>query len=197
MRATLAAALLVCSLYVAAPAHAQRRADLPGQPAPVAVYETAGAPALSSLFNASTLRFSQSYEMSYSSLGSGAGVGLGLYTSSLRWQPSNRLAARVDVGVAHSPFGDDATRQALGFDGNTPARVFLRNAELAYRPTAGSVIHLQVRQSPYGRYASPYGYEYGGYGNRYGPAYGSPFGSEFRATIAPGDDEALFWRDGR
>lgn len=190
MRAALTLAVLLASLYVAAPAQAQRRADLPGRPAPVAVYETPGTPTLRGLFNANTLRLSHSYEMSYNSYG--GGVGLGVYTSSLRWQPTDRLAARVDVGVAHSPFGDDGVRNALGFDADTPARVFLRNAELAYRPTANSVLHLQVRQSPFGRYMSPYGYYDGGY---YG--YGNPYGSEFRATFAPADDGELFWRDGR
>ena len=82
-------------------------------------------------------------------------VGLGVYTTSLRWQPSARLAGRVDVGVAHSPFGDGAVQSALGFDGAGDTRVFLRNAELAYRPTENSVIHFSVQQSPYGAYASP------------------------------------------
>src|SRR5690606_1051296 len=137
----------------------------------VTVYETAGAPTLASLFNARTLRINHSYEFSYSSF-AGDGLGLGVYTTSLGWQPSDRLAARVDVGVAHSPFGDGALRNALGFDQDAPARVFLRNAELAYRPTENSLLRLQVQQSPYGHYAAPYGYAgygmnpYGGFGMR-------------------------------
>ncbi len=42
--------------------------------------------------------------------------------------------------------------------------MFLRNAQIDYRPRHNMSIQLSVRQSPYGYYASPYGY------------YGSPFG---------------------
>jgi hypothetical protein len=57
----------------------------------------------------------------------------------------------VDVGVAHPLASNNAF-------GNQEAKVFLRNAEVAYTPTDNMRIHFQVRQSPYGRYASPYGY---------------------------------------
>ncbi|MDX1420593.1 MAG: hypothetical protein R3181_11550 [Rubricoccaceae bacterium] len=184
MRTVAATAVLAVALAFAAPTRAQMRADLPGGPAPVTVYETAGTPTLSSLFNAQTLRLSHSYEFSYSSF-AGAGLGLGVYTTSLGWQPTDRLAARVDVGVAHSPFGDGTLRNALGFDQNTPARVFLRNAEIAYRPTDNSLLRFQVQQSPYGSYAAPYGYS--GYG-------AGPFGGVgLRADVGQGD--ALFWRN--
>ena len=190
MRIAFATLLLAAVLLVADPAHAQLRSDLPGN-APATLYTAPETPTLASLFNAQTLRLSHSYEMSYSSF-AGAGVGLGIYTSSLRWQPSDRLAARVEVGVAHSPFGDAGVQSALGFSQDTPALVFLRNAELAYRPTANSVIHLQVQQSPFGAYASPYGYgRYGGYG--YAPFYG---GSTLSARYSS-DSDALFWRDGQ
>lgn len=186
MRSLVVTVVLAAALLLAAPARAQLRADLPGGPAPAAVYASPTAPTLASLFNAETLRFNHSYEFSYSSFG-GDGLGLGVYTTSLGWQPSSRLAARVDVGVAHSPFGDDALRSSLGLDGDTPARVFLRNAEIAYRPTENSVLHLQVRQSPYGAYASPYGAPYGAYGVPYG-------GVGLHARY--GSDDALFWRSG-
>jgi hypothetical protein len=179
-------------LAVAAPAQAQRASDLPGRPAPVALTDDGSGSALSlgQLFNAETVRFSQSYELSYSS-GLGGGVGLGVYTTSLRWQPSARLAGRVDVGVAHSPFGDGAVQGALGFDGAGDTRVFLRNAELAWRPTENATLHLSVRQSPYGAYASPYGYA--GYG-RYGYGYGR---TGLSATFAPAGSDRLFFRDGQ
>lgn len=194
---TAALALLLAFFVVAAPAQAQRTSDLPGRQAPVALTDGPGTPGLSlgQLFNGETVKFSQSYEMSYSS-GIGGNVGLGVYTSSLRWQPSDRLAGRVDVGVAHSPFGDAGVQSALGFDGAGDTRVFLRNAELAYRPTENSVIHFSVQQSPYGAYASPFGY--GGYGAG-GYGYGlSPYGrTGFSATFAPSGSDRLFFRDGQ
>ena len=188
MRPLVATAVLVFALALAAPTRAQMRADLPGGPAPAVVYETGATPTLASLFNAKTLRVSNSYEFSYSTFG-GENLGLGVFTTSLGWQPSDRLAARVDVGVAHSPFGSTGVRDALGFDQDTPARLFLRNAEIAYRPTENSVLHLSVQQSPYGSYASPYGVgSYGGYGL-------SPYGGT-RIGARYGGDDALFWRTG-
>src|SRR5690606_17070562 len=82
MRTVAATAVLAFALALAAPTRAQMRADLPGGPAPVTVYETAGTPTLGSLFNAKTLRLNHSYEFSYSSF-AGDGLGLGVYTTSL------------------------------------------------------------------------------------------------------------------
>lgn len=189
MRCSLPVLLLAAVLFAAAPAQAQLRAELPGSPAPVAIYEqpTAGFQ-LGSFLNAETFKVSHSYEFSYAN-GGGEGLGLGVYTTSLRFQPSDRLAARVDLGVAHSPFGSSSMQERLGFDQNTPAQVYLRNATLAYRPTDNSVITFSVQQSPFGGYASPYGY--GAYGM-------SPFGgTAFRAHYAPADHDALFWRTTR
>ena len=187
-----ALALLLALFVVAAPAEAQRVADLPGRQAPVALTDGPASAGLSlgQLFNAQTLDLSHSYELSYGS-GYGGSVGLGVFTSTLRWQPSDRLAGRVDVGVAHSPFGSAGVQNALGFEGAGDARVFLRNAELAYRPTENSTIHLRVQQSPYGSYASPYGY---GYANPYG--YGAYGRTGLSATFAPADTDRLFFRDG-
>lgn len=188
----LAALALLLALFVAAaPAEAQRVADLPGPQAPVALTDSPARPGLSlgQLFNAQTLDLSHSYELSYGG-GYGGSIGLGVFTSTLRWQPTDRLAGRVDVGVAHSPFGLAGVQSALGFEGSGDARVFLRNAELAYRPTQSSMIHLRVQQSPYGSYAAPYG-------------YASPYGFGHRsartglsATFGPPDSDRLFFRDG-
>lgn len=187
---TLALALI---LAFAVPAKAQRASDVPGRPAPVALSETPGTPlSLGALFNAETLDFGQSYEASYIG-GAGGSVGLGLYTATLRWQPTANLAGRVDLGVAHSLFGDAGAQSALGLDNGT--RVFLRNAELAYRPTENATIHLSVRQSPYGAYASPYGV--GPYGaGAYSPGYGLGYGQR-SATLRVGGADDLFFRGGR
>ena len=185
---TLALALL---LAFALPVRAQRAADLPGRQAPVALSETPGTLSLGSLFNAETLDFSQSLEASYGS-GYGGSVGLGMYTASLRWQPSARLAGRVDVSAARTLFdGGTLGNNGFGLEPGQDTRVFLRNAELAYKPTENSVIHLQFSQSPYGGYAAPYGagYGLGAYGNRYGA------GQSARLRVGGSDD--LFFRGGQ
>lgn len=169
---------LVLLLAVATSAEAQRAADVPGRPAPVVLSETPGTLGLGRLFNSQTLDFSQSVEASYGG-SAGGSVGLGIYTASMRWQPSARLAGRVDVGVAQN-LGASGLYAGYGTD---QPQVFLRNAEIAYRPTDSAVIHFRVAQSPYGQYASPYGYHAG-----YAPSYG-------RATFGPSTSGDLFFRD--
>lgn len=175
---------LAALLALAVPVRAQRAADVPARPAPVALSEAPAPLGVGQWFAAETLKFSQSYEATYG-VGAGGSLGLGVYTASLRWNPTAKLAGRVDLGVAHSPFGSSGLQSALGVDGEP--RVFLRNAELAYRPTENAVLHFSVQQSPYGRYAAPYGYG-GGYGHGRGLGVGLGTG----VGPAPGD---LFFRD--
>ena len=187
-------AALALILALAVPASAQRAADVPGRPAPVALTDTPGAPlSLRTLFNAETLDFSQSYEASYIGAAGGS-VGLGMYTASMRWQPSDKLAGRVDLGVSHTLFGSQEAGAALGLGQTDGTRVFLRNAELAYRPTKNAVLHLSVQQSPYGAYASPYGTSPYGIGRGTGLGYGS---RQHSATLRVGGADDLFFRDGR
>ncbi len=184
---SVALALCLVGFVLAAPARSQAISDRPGQQAPVSVYASSETPTLKQLFNSQTLRVSQSYEFSYAGGGAGT-MGLGVYTASLRWQPSTRLAGRVDLGVAHSPFSSGLYESALGADSEQP-RVFLRNAELAWKPTESSVVRFQIQQSPYGAYASPYGT------SPYGAGRYAPYGSSFGAQVGSSNSDALFWRD--
>lgn len=181
MRAAVLSLVLVACL--ATPSLAQ---PLVGGPQAPAVAPARLSP--SGLFNSQTLRFSQSVEMTYSG-GAAGSLGLGTYVGSLQWQPSARLAARADVAVSQPLFGSGAVGGAFGANGGVGSAqpsVYLRNAEIAYRPTANSVLHLSVQQSPYGAYASPYGYGVSPYGVQ--QRYGARFGTE-------GADR-LFFRDG-
>ena len=157
--------------------------------------ETPRSLSLGALFNAETLDFSQSVEASYGS-GYGGAVGLGMYTASLRWQPSDKLAGRVDLAAARTMFQSGALGAGLGSEQDT--RVFLRNAELAYRPTENSVIHLQFSQSPYGAYAAPFGaspYGLSPYGSGYGLSQGYGPGGAYRsASVRLGGADDLFFR---
>lgn len=147
---------------------------------------------LSGLFNKNTVRIGHSYEFSYTSMAGGS-LGLGIYTTSLQWQPSRRLAARVDVGVAHSPFGSGNVQNALGFDSGNPVKLYLRNAEIAYRPTDNSVIQLRFQQNPFG-YArgGPFGPAGGNYG--YGSGF-YPHGYSAVGMRPVYDRSPLFFRD--
>ena len=151
---------------VAAPAHAQfRDAVSYGQPAS-RLYATNGkvGALLSQIFNPSVFNMSHSFEMSAGSWG-GNGYSLGMYTNTMAWQFSPKLAARMDVAVAYSPQNQIAQR--AGFTQQRP-QVFLRNAEVSWRPSEKVSLQLQVRQNPYayrgyGMGGSPYGYHPYGY----------------------------------
>lgn len=177
MRALLSLLCLVVLLSLARPAQAQLRDDVHVREAPTQLYaQDSGVNIFDKLFSDQYFRMGHSYEMSFSSFG-GSTASLGMYTNSMMWQFSQQLAARVDVSVAHSPFSGVSS-----FQDQNP-RVFLRNAEIAYRPSDNVQLHFQVRQSPYGAYMGPYGYAPYGYGGgRYGMAFGSHTGD-------------LFWRD--
>ncbi|MEM1057240.1 MAG: hypothetical protein AAGI52_17110 [Bacteroidota bacterium] len=184
MRLAALTAVLGFALLLADASAAQIASDLPGPTAPVEVVSSPQAPTLSlaGLFNAETINLSHSYQFGYQS-GFGGDLGMGVYTTSLRWQPSARLAGRVDVGFAHGAFGSLA--DAAGFSPDRPVRPFLQNAEIGWRPTENSLIHLQVSQTPYGA-ACTHSYQAGCANDRYRGGYGSALG------VNTGGD--LFWR---
>ena len=111
---------------------------------------------LNSVFNPSVFQMSHSFEMSTGSFG-GRGYSMGMYTNTMVWTFSSKLAARMDVSAAYSP-QNQVARQA-GFRQQTP-QVFLRNAELAWKPSKRVQVHFQFRQNPY-----TYGMGYGPYGH--------------------------------
>jgi len=187
MRKTLSLLCLVAFLGVAVPAQAQLRNAVEVNRASAQLYDTGGSSFLfNKLFNPLVFQMSHSFEMSMGSYG-GRSSSMGMYTNTMAWQFSDKLAARVDLSVAYSPFNNSV----LGLGEQQKPQVFLRNAEVAWRPSEKVQFHLQVRQSPYGSYMSPYGY--------YNPYYGSR--NRYRASMMQvgfgGPSRDLFWRDSR
>jgi hypothetical protein len=153
MRTILPLLCLVFMLSVTAPAEAQLRETAKENSSVVTQLYDTGATAtnaLGNLFGAENFEMGHSYQMSFSSFGGNASS-MGMYTNSMMWQFNSDLAARVDVAVSHP------LTQNNGAFGEQNARVFLRNAEVSYQPTENMNIHFQFRQSPHGRYASPFG----------------------------------------
>lgn len=186
MRNILSLFVLLVVLGVSLPAQAQLRDHVQSRQAEARLYGS-DAPmfALNRLFSPEHFKMGHSYEMSFGSFGNGVSS-LGMYTNSMMFQFNQKLAARVDVSFAHSPFGSN---NVMGQ--SNQGQVFLRNAEVAYRPSEKVHLHLSVRQSPYGSYMSPYGaymspYGYYGYGRHAHHAMFVGFGNR-------GDD--LFWND--
>ena len=123
---------------------------------------------LNKFFDPRFFQMHHSYEMSFGSVG-GASGSMGEYTNTMMWRFSQKLAARLDVGVAHNLFGSAPTGFGAPGSQNSAASIYLKNAEIAYQPMKNMTLHLSFRQAPrgYGYYASPYGYygngAYGGY----------------------------------
>jgi len=174
MRTALPLLCLVLTLSLTAPAEAQFR-DAGNRSIQTQLYDTGSAAtnALQSLFGAENFRMAHSYEASFSSFG-GEASSMGMYTNSMMWQFNSDWAARVDVSMAH-PF-----TQTGGAFGQQDTQVFLRNAEVAYKPSENFEVRMQVQQSPHGRYMSPYG------------SYRRPVGGYGFSPTPTGD---LFWQN--
>ena len=179
---------LVVLLALAVPAQAQLRSQVPQQ-VPVKVMDEGSAFTLNKLFNPEFFQMRHSYSIGHSSFG-GMGLTMGEYTNTMLWQFSQKLGARVDVAFAHTPFGTGSA-QALFNGKETYGKLYVQNAEIAYRPRENMTLHLSFHQSPYGSYMSPYGYgSYGGYG--YNRAYRNPYRGY--GSRGYGYEADFFWR---
>ncbi len=164
MRSLVFSIVFIVFIGFMTPVQSQVLRDGANQQVPVRVYGEGNGFSLNKLFSPEHFQLRHSYEMSYNSFG-GQGMTLGTYTSSLMWQFNQKLAARADIAFSHTPFGTGGFQQALGRD--SYGKIYLKNAEIAYRPTENMQLNLSFRQSPYGRYMQPYGYGYHPYGRSY------------------------------
>ncbi len=152
----------VVFLGVATPADAQLRTDASIERAPAQLYDRGDSGTLlNNLFDSDTFSMHHSFEMSAGSFG-GNSFSQSMYTNTMLWDFNEQWDARVDVAVAFQPFNNSP------FNQNDGPQVFLRNAEVSYSPSENTSFSFQIRQSPFGQYASPYGHR---------SAFGhSPFG---------------------
>jgi hypothetical protein len=171
MRTALLIAALVALIAASQPANAQYRKDVPAEAPPAKVYNDAPRFSLDRLFSPEYFQMRHSYELSFGSYG--GGLSLGEYTNTMLWRFSPKVAARLDVGLLHTPFGAGPGMNLPDGQQNF-SKLYLKNAEISYRPSQRMAIHLSVRQSPYGRYLSPYGSPYYGYNRAFEPGYYDP-----------------------
>lgn len=104
-------------------------------------------------FDPSKFSMHHSVDMSYMTIG-GQGMTLGTYTNTMMYQFADNLNARADVSMSYSP-----TNSFSGFGGKGGkdfSGIYLRGAQINYRPWENVSVQLQYRQAPYGYYMSPF-----------------------------------------
>lgn len=115
---------------------------------------------LSSLFgwfNPDKFSMRHSFDMSYTTFG-GQGLSLGSYTNSMKYEFADNLNARADIAFSFSPYSSLAQFNKSDF-----SKVYLKNAEINYKPWENTTVSISYQQHPYG---------YGYYSPFYNPWYG-------------------------
>jgi hypothetical protein len=109
-------------------------------------------------FGLANFSMGHSYEMSFGSFGGNA-YNQNMYTNTMLLDFNDRLTGRLDLSLAHSPFGDNLPGMSNG------AQIFVRNAMLNYAISDRSNITIQFQQIPggMGLYGNPYGNGFGAY----------------------------------
>ncbi len=111
----------------------------------------------SSFLGLQNFQMNHSYEMTMGSVG-GSMYNQNVYTNTMHLMFNEDLYGRVDLAVAHSPFGNSF----MGQENQT--QFYVRNAELNYRFSENSRIQIRFQQIPAGQ---GYGYGYGHHRNPY------------------------------
>ncbi len=146
LRQILFSTLLMLFFVSVAVSHAQLReakTDMSEYRGPVFKKEDPSEGAnLSNLFN---MTMDHSYTMTFGSVG-GRYQNINLYTNTMRFYFTDKLTARLDLSLMHSPFGSSGLTP-LGTEG---MKFIIRNAELNYEISENSTIHIRFQQLPYG-----------------------------------------------
>ena len=110
--------------------------------------------------NPENFKMSQSYSMSYSTLGSGQGLALGVYTNNMSYKFNDQLNVQLAASVVQTPYSTLGSQFNKSING-----VYIDRAAINYKPWKDFSISLQYSNLPYGSYGyySPYSYM-GGYG---------------------------------
>jgi len=101
-------------------------------------------------FNPDKFMMRHSFDMSYTTFG-GQGLSLGTYTNSMMYQFADNLQARADIAFSFSPYSSVAQ-----FNKSDLSKVYLKNAEVNYKPWDNTSISLSYHQLPYGYYNGYY-----------------------------------------
>lgn len=153
--------VFLLALLLSSQAHAQFRGEEPVKPS-VSRGMTGGGSFLG-LFDADRFDMRHSVSVSYGMVGD-QGLGLSMYTNSMRYKISDEITARADVSMMFTPFGSATSMLQRDISG-----IFLRNARVDYAPTKDFRVTLQYRNEPYSWWGNPYSaYSRGSMGGWFG-----------------------------
>lgn len=100
---------------------------------------------LSNFFN---MKMYHSYEASFMSMG-GTAANVNMYTNTMMFSFSPKLTGRLDLALAHSPFGNAMP----GMNNQRGGQFIIRNAELNYQLSENTFIRFSYQEQPF----SPFG----------------------------------------
>jgi len=98
--------------------------------------------ALFGFFRPENLDMRHSFSVSYGMFGD-QGVGISMYTNSLRYRIAEPLSVRADISMMFSPFGGASPHFKNDLSG-----IFLRRASIDYEPSKNMRVSLQYRNIP-------------------------------------------------
>jgi hypothetical protein len=93
------------------------------------------------LFHSPRFRMTQSYSLSFFSMG-GQAFNQGMYLNSMSYQISDPLLAQVQIGYLNQPFG------AWGNSAQTAGKLFVRSASLQYHPSDNMHVRFDYETMP-------------------------------------------------
>lgn len=162
--------LIILLILFPAMMTAQFRGEEPQRPSVTeGMTQSSGGSAILGFFHPENLEMRHSLSMSYGMFGD-QGIGVSMYTNSLRYRIAEPLSVRADISMMFSPFGS-----ASSMFKNDLSGIFLRRASVDYRPSKNMHISLQYRNIPTSLY-NPY-YSRSGYASPFG---GSLFFNDFQ-----------------
>jgi hypothetical protein len=149
--------LLLFVICSAGTASGQFRGEEPRRPSvSEGMYESGQGNMLFGIFNPDNFDMQHSLSFSYGMFGE-QGMGVSMYTNSLRYRISEPLSVRADISMMFAPFGS-----ASSMFKNDISGIFLRRASVDYQAGENMRISLQYRNDPY---YNPYYGSYGRYGS--------------------------------
>jgi hypothetical protein len=141
-------------LFVPAVLTAQFRGEEPQRPSVAeGMRQSTASSGILGFFHPENLEMRHSFSVSYGMFGD-QGMGVSMYTNSLRYRIAEPLTVRADISMMFSPFGS-----ASSMFKNDLSGIFLQRASIDYVPSKDMRISLQYRNIPSSLYA-PYSGRY-------------------------------------